>query len=112
MSPSDDECVRACLNDHPEAFRPRVRRYETPLTRHLCGRLGNADEAAEAAREAFVRAYFALGGLRNPAVFLPWLLGIADRVVKETRRAARRHRTVEWEQGEPVGSAGKRETAG
>jgi RNA polymerase sigma-70 factor (ECF subfamily) len=110
MSLSDDECIRACLNDHPEAFRHLVQRYQTPLARYLRGRLGNTDEAAEAAQEAFVRAYFALGELRKPAAFLSWLLGIADRVAKETQRAARRCLTVDWEQIEPAEPAGKRET--
>ena len=95
MPQSDEECIRFCLNDHPEAFRHLVRRYEIPLTRYLRARLGNAEDAAEAAQETFVRAYFALGRLRKSEAFLSWLLGIADRVVKEAWRAARRSRAVD-----------------
>jgi RNA polymerase sigma-70 factor (ECF subfamily) len=101
MLPSDDACIRSCLNDHPEAYRHLVRRYESPLARYLRGRLGNADEAAEAVQETFVRAYFALSTLRKPGAFLPWLMGIADRVVKEAYRATRRFRTTDLEQVEP-----------
>jgi len=64
--------------------------------------LGNAEEATEAAQETFVRAYFALSELRKPASFFSWLLGIADRVAKETRRAAGRGRNVDWGQLEPA----------
>ncbi len=92
MSPSDEQCVRSCLDGHPEAFRHLVERYQTPLLRHLRLRLGNVGEATEAAQEAFVRAYFALGDLRKPEAFFSWLLGIADRVAKETHRAAKRRR--------------------
>lgn len=102
MEPSDDECIRSCLDDHPEAFRHLVRRYDLPLARYLRGRLGNPDDASEAAQEAFVRAYFALAELRRPEAFLSWLFGIADRVAKEMHRAAKRCRTVDWHQTEPA----------
>jgi hypothetical protein len=70
MRPSDEECVRPCLNDHPEAFRFPVQQYQTALTRYLLGRLGNMDDATEAAQETFVRAYFALPELRKSATII------------------------------------------
>ena len=82
-------------------------RYQTPLLRHLRFRLGDADKATEAAQETFVRAYFALRDLRKPEAFFSWLFGIADRVAKETQRAAMRRRTVDWEQIEPAAPAGQ-----
>jgi DNA-directed RNA polymerase specialized sigma24 family protein len=60
MRPPDEQCIRSCLDGQPGAFRHLVERYQTPLVRHLCGSLGNRDQAEEAAQEAFVRAYFAL----------------------------------------------------
>ena len=107
MSQSDEQCIKSCLDGHPEAFRHLVERYQSPLRRCLYLRLGNAEEATEATQEAFVRAYFALGKLRKPAAFFSWLLGIADRVAKETFRAAKRSRTVTWEQVPPAELAGK-----
>ncbi len=65
----DEQCIQSCLNGHPAAFRHLVERYQTPLRRCLCARLGNAEEATEAAQETFVRAYFALSELRKPASF-------------------------------------------
>jgi RNA polymerase sigma-70 factor, ECF subfamily len=102
MSPPDEECVRCCLNNHPEAFRVLVERHQAALMRRLCACTGNSEEAAEVTQETFVRAYFALRDLRKPAAFFPWLVGIADRVAKETYRAAKRRRTVAWEQAEPA----------
>jgi RNA polymerase sigma factor (sigma-70 family) len=106
MSPSDEQCVLSCLDGHPEAFRHLVERYQTPILRHLCGRLGSMDEAEEAAQEAFVRAYFALCELRKPEAFFAWLFGISDRVVQETHRAAKRTRTVDCGQIECAAPAG------
>jgi RNA polymerase sigma-70 factor, ECF subfamily len=87
---TDEECVRLSLGGRPEMFRHLVVRYESALIKHVAGRLGDPVEAAEAAQEAMVRAYFALPKLRKAESFFPWLLGIADRVVREARRARRR----------------------
>lgn len=91
MSQTDSDYVRLCLDGHPEMFRQLVVRYEAPLIRHLLGRLGNENEAAEAAQEAMVRAYFALPKLRKIESFASWLLGIGDRVVREMIHARCRH---------------------
>jgi RNA polymerase sigma-70 factor, ECF subfamily len=101
MPPRDEELVRACLDGCPEAFRHLVERHQLPLVRRLCACLGDADEAAEIAQEAFVRAYFALPQLRKPESFFAWLAGIADRVAKETDRDARRRRMVDLGRVDP-----------
>lgn len=105
MSLADRQCVQSCLDGHPEAFRQLVERYQAPLMRCLWGRLRNADEAAEAAQETFVRAYFALPGLRNPEAFFSWLVGISHRVAQEACRAAKRRRTAAPEQFEEATKA-------
>jgi RNA polymerase sigma-70 factor (ECF subfamily) len=110
MSQPDEQCVRACLDGQPAVFRHLVERHQLPLARYLCARLGNAEEATEAAQETFVRAYFALPKLQKPASFFSWLLGIADRVAKETRRAAARRRTVDWGQLDPAEPADKHDS--
>lgn len=90
MVENDKECVQLCLKGKPEAFRQLVERYETFLIKHLYARLGDSNEAAEAAQETFVRAYVALAKLKKADSFSSWLLGIANRVVMESRRAQRR----------------------
>jgi len=110
MSQSDELSVRACLDGNPGAYRQLIERHEYPLRRYLSARLGNAEAAMEAAQETLVRAYFRLADLRNPGGFLTWLLGIADRVAKETYRAAKKRRTVRWEQIEQADESDKQDT--
>lgn len=94
MSQSDEQCVHQCLGDCPDAYHRLVERHQQALTRYLRGWLGDEDAVAEAAQETFVRAYFALPRLKRPETFLSWLLGIANRVAKESLRADRRRREV------------------
>ncbi len=98
MTQPDEQCVRSCLDGNPGAFRQLVERHQFPLRRYLCARLGNPEEATEAAQETFVRAYFGLGELRKPGAFFTWLIGIADRVTKEAYRAAKKRPVVVCDQ--------------
>lgn len=91
---TDGQCIKLCLNSHPNAYRQLVRRYQAPLVSYLIGRLGGLERAEEAAQETFVRAFFALAKLKTPESFFSWLLGIAGRVAKEERRARRRSLSV------------------
>ena len=51
---------------------------------------GNASEAEDAAQEAFIKAYRALGRYRSGAPFRPWLLAVVANEAKNRRRAASR----------------------
>ncbi len=51
---------------------------------------GNASDAEEAAQEAFVKAYRALGRFRAGAPFRPWLLRIVANEARNRRRSAGR----------------------
>jgi RNA polymerase sigma-70 factor, ECF subfamily len=94
---TDEQCIRNCLDGHPEVFRHLVARHHAALMGHLRSQVGDEDDAAEAAQETFVRAYFALPRLNKPGSFVSWLLGIADRVVKETWRRKKQHQTVAFD---------------
>ena len=89
---TDDECIKASLDGHPERYGNLVRRYEAPLMGYLVGRLRDRQEAEEIAQEVFVRSYVGLATLKKTSALVPWLFGIANRVVKENRRAKSR----EW----------------
>jgi RNA polymerase sigma-70 factor, ECF subfamily len=110
MSLPDQQSVESCLDGHPEAYRQLVERYQAPLMRCLWVQLGNQEEVAEAAQETFVRAYFALSNLRKPEAFFSWLVGIAQRVAQEARRAAKRRRQFDQEQFELAKTTDKRPT--
>jgi len=94
MCGSDRESINQCLNGHPDEYRRLVERYQAALLSFLVGRLGEREWAEEAAQETFVRAYFALGRLRRAESFFSWLIGIADRVVREQRRNQQRRQQV------------------
>jgi len=92
MATTDNDCIKLCLNGHPNAFQQLVRRYQAPLLSYLVGRTGDMEQAEEVAQETFVRAFFALARLKALGSFFSWLLGIANRVAKEQRRAECRYR--------------------
>ena len=102
MCGTDEQYVRRCLGDHPDAYRHLVERYEGRLMRYLRGRLGSEEEVAEAAQETFVRGYFALGKLKKPDAFYSWLLGIASRVAKESHRGRKRRGEIVSLSSEPA----------
>ena len=51
---------------------------------------GDASEAEDAAQEAFVKAYRALGSFRSGAPFRPWLLAVVANEARNRRKAAGR----------------------
>jgi RNA polymerase sigma-70 factor (ECF subfamily) len=71
------------------AYEELVRRYQDLAVRTAYVIAGGAD-AHDAAQEAFVKAYHALGRFRAGASFRPWLLRIVANEAINRRRAARR----------------------
>jgi RNA polymerase sigma factor (sigma-70 family) len=51
---------------------------------------GNASDAEDAAQEAFIKAYRALGRFRSGTPFRPWLLAIVSNEARNRRREAGR----------------------
>ncbi len=49
MSETDEDYIRLCLDGRPDVFRHLVIKYESTLVAFLLGRLGDQDEAVEAA---------------------------------------------------------------
>ena len=52
--------------------------------------MGAGDDAEDVVQEAFVRAFRALGGLRDGAPFRPWLLAIVANQTRNLHRSRRR----------------------
>ena len=71
------------------AYEELVRRYQDVALRtaHLISPDGDAEDAAQ---EAFVKAYAALGRFRSGAPFRPWLLRIVANEARNRRRSAGR----------------------
>jgi RNA polymerase sigma-70 factor, ECF subfamily len=101
--PDDPEArlaVAAVLAGHPDAFRVLVDRESRATVRSCYRILGDIHEAEDAAQEAFVTAYRALGTWRGEGPFGAWLARIATRIA--VRRAGRR-RPVTWIDPTPAG---------
>jgi RNA polymerase sigma-70 factor (ECF subfamily) len=89
----DRAVVGRVLAGDRDAFRILVER-EGPAIVRACHRvLGDLHEAEDAAQEAFVTAYRAVGSWRQDGPFGAWLRRIAIRIA--VRRSQRR-RTVAW----------------
>ncbi|MFH1474264.1 MAG: sigma-70 family RNA polymerase sigma factor [Chloroflexota bacterium] len=91
--------VAAVLGGDANAFRVLVERESRAIARSCYRILGDLHEAEDAAQEAFVTAYRALGTWRGEGPFGAWLARIATRIA--VRRAGRR-RPVAWIDPRPV----------
>ncbi len=106
-TPRDDlearRVVAAVLEGDPDAFRTLVERESRTLVRSCYRVLGDLHDAEDAAQEAFVTAYRALGTWRGDGPFGAWLARIGVRIA--LRKASRR-RPVVWIDPHPVAADG------
>lgn len=89
----ESELVERATRGDVGAYERLVERYQELAFRTAYLMAGSAGEAEDAAQEAFVKAYYALGRFRAGAPFRPWLLRIVanearNRRVASGRRAA------------------------
>jgi RNA polymerase sigma-70 factor (ECF subfamily) len=78
-----------------EAYGELVTRYQALAQRTAFVITRDADAAQDAAQEAFVKAYGALGRFRPGAPLRPWLLRIVANEAINRARSASRHRSVD-----------------
>jgi RNA polymerase sigma-70 factor (ECF subfamily) len=99
--PSDGSVIAASLVE-PERFAEIFDRHFAAVFRFAERRVGR-DQASEVASEALARAFAKRGSFRPEAVdALPWLLGIASKLIlHERRRFARYLAAVERASAEP-----------
>jgi RNA polymerase sigma factor (sigma-70 family) len=88
----DEELVDLARRGDADAYEQLVERHQRLAQRVAFVITRSAAEAEDAAQEAFVKAYYALGRFRGGAPFKPWLLRIVtnealNRVRSATRRA-------------------------
>lgn len=69
-----------------DAFDALVRRHEDRLFRSLAAFLGNAEDALDAAQEAFVKAFRSISRFRGESGFYTWLYRIALNTAVSGRR--------------------------
>jgi RNA polymerase sigma-70 factor (ECF subfamily) len=81
--------VERCLGGDTAAFRTLVERYQRVLFTVAVRMLGDADQAADAAQDAFVRAYRKLQTYDSRHKFFSWLYRILVNECLNVRRSRR-----------------------
>jgi len=73
---SDAELIRLILDGQSELFRHLIERYAKELQSFCMARLRDADEAADAIQDIFIKAYRSLSSFDTKRAFRPWLYSI------------------------------------
>ncbi|MGZ8613004.1 MAG: RNA polymerase sigma factor [Actinomycetota bacterium] len=86
----DAELIELAQAGDVRAYGELVERYREVAfrTAYLISR--NAADAEDAAQEAFVKAYYAIGRFRSREPFRPWILRIVSNEARNRRRSAGR----------------------
>lgn len=85
----DRRLIADTLAGQPAAFGELVRRHQDRVF-NLCARiLGNHEDAADAAQEAFLHAYQALPAFKGDSEFFTWLYRIAFNAAVSQKRKRR-----------------------
>jgi RNA polymerase sigma factor (sigma-70 family) len=83
----DEQLVERAGKGDTRAYEELVHRYQGVAHRVARVVLGDDAEAQDAAQDAFVKAYYALGRFRPGASFRPWLLTIVANEARNRRRS-------------------------
>jgi RNA polymerase sigma-70 factor (ECF subfamily) len=86
----ESELVRLAKAGDGDAYQIIVETYQGIAFRTAYLLTGNAADAEEAAQDAFLKAFRALGRFRPGAPFRPWLLRIVANEARNRRRSAGR----------------------
>jgi RNA polymerase sigma-70 factor (ECF subfamily) len=87
---AEAELVEQAKRGDPAAYEALVVAYQQLAFRTAYLVTGSAADAEEAAQDAFVKAFAALGRFRRGAPFRPWLLQIVVNEARNRRRSAGR----------------------
>ncbi len=86
---TDDELIRRCLENRPEAYRVLVERYWSMVYSVVRRITRSHDDAVDVTQEAFVRAYEHLSGFAQDSKFSTWLLRVATNYALDQQRRQR-----------------------
>jgi RNA polymerase sigma factor (sigma-70 family) len=88
------ELIARATRGDEDAYEELVHMYQGIAFRIAYVLAGNAEDAQEAAQDAFVKAYRALVRFRPGAPFRPWLLRIVANEARNRRRSAGRREAL------------------
>jgi RNA polymerase sigma-70 factor, ECF subfamily len=86
----EDDLIRRAKRGDTHAYEELVHAFQGIAFRTAYVLSGNAADAEEAAQDAFLKAWRALGRFREGAPFRPWLLRIVANEARNRRRSAGR----------------------
>jgi RNA polymerase sigma-70 factor (ECF subfamily) len=103
----ESELVARARGGDRAAYSRLVAEHQAVAFRAAYLVIGGPAEAEDAAQEAFVKAFGALGRFRDGAPFRPWLLAIVTNEARNRRRAAgrRANLVLRAEAAEPAATA-------
>jgi RNA polymerase sigma factor (sigma-70 family) len=104
-SPSDADLADRAAKGDERAFAVLVRRHKEPLYRLLRRYTGDPEDAYEAAHEAFIAAWAALGRYDPQRPFLAWLRTIAINKARDRGRRTAFRRLLFGSEGVDGGPA-------
>lgn len=81
------------------AFEALFSRYHGRIYNVVCGMVSNQEDAADLVQDAFVKAYRALGSLRDGQAFFAWLCRIAVNLCRNFRRGRAHPPPISLEEG-------------
>ena len=96
----DAELVEKAKRGDVDAYEQLVQRHQDAAFRTAYFVAGRSSDAEDAAQEAMVKAYRALGSFRTGAAFRPWLLAIVANEAKSRLRSAARRESLVLRLGE------------
>jgi RNA polymerase sigma factor (sigma-70 family) len=95
----------------PEAFGELFKRHSRSVYAYCARRTGNLDLAEDLTSVVFLEAFRRRKVKLSNASALPWLLGVANNVVRNAARAARRYRSTLDRMPAPANGASSEEDA-
>ncbi len=96
MQNDEQQLIARAQRGDAEAYAALVRQYQEVAFRAAFLILRDVDEAADAAQDAFLRAYRALGSFKLSKPFRPWILRIVtNQALNRIKFTARRAKMTE-----------------
>ena len=72
-----DDLLARCRQGDPLAWEGLVRRFQARIFGFALHYMRDREEARDVAQEIFVKLYQGLGGVRDGAAFMPWMLRLS-----------------------------------
>ena len=100
VDPEDALLVRRARTGDITAFEKLFNKYQKPVYNMLLRMLRSSDDASDLTQDTFIKAYRALGSLREEAIFYPWLRQIAVNLARNQWKRSGRVRMTSLDESQ------------